>query len=77
MDQIISSCNASADYPKNLIQSSTYEFVSNSYFEKLNEREEYLFATDDRFTTEDKAALEFWELGATGRSTSRKRYNED
>ena len=64
MDQVFRSCNASADYPKNLIQSNIHEFMVLSYFDKLNDREE------DLFSAEDKAALEFWELGAGSKGTS-------
>ena len=43
--------------------SNTYEFVTNSYFDRLNERER----ENDLFFTEDKAALNFWEFADSGK----------
>ena len=65
MEQVIVSCNAAADYPKNLhlIQSSTYDFITNAYFDKLNERK------NDLFHNSDKAALDFWEFGDSAKGT--------
>lgn len=64
MEQVISSCNAAANYPQNLIQSSAYEFVANSYLEKLDEHQR------DLFGAAESAALDFWELSDTSRGTS-------
>lgn len=57
MDQFLASCNAAAEYPKNLIRSNTYAFVAQSYFDKLNELQSELF------NSPEKAALDFWEFG--------------
>lgn len=61
MDQVIVSCNAAADYPKNLIQSNTYEFVLDSYFNQLNDRQ------DDLFHNGDRAVLDLWDFGHSGK----------
>ena len=60
----MTSWDNAADFPKNLIHSNTYEFVTNAYFEQLNEREHNLFHA------EDKAALHFWEFADTGKGES-------
>lgn len=61
MEQVIVSCNAAADYPKNLINSDTYEFVLNSYFDRLDERQH------DLFHNEEKAGLDFWQFRDSGK----------
>ena len=63
MEQIILSCKNAAEYPKNLVHSNTYEFVSNAYFDKLNECELELF------NSKEKAALNFWEFGDAAKGT--------
>lgn len=57
MEQVVNSCKAAADYPKNLIRSNTYEFIARAYFEKLEERQLTLF------NDETRASLEFWDFG--------------
>lgn len=57
MEKLIASCNAAADYPRNLVKSNIYEFVARSYYDKLDEIQ------DDLFHDEDKAVLDFWEFG--------------
>ena len=63
MEQIALSCASATEYPKNLLHSNTYEFVSNAYFDKLNECE------NDLFSSSDKAALNFWEFGDAAKGT--------
>ena len=63
MEQVIASCDSAADFPKNLIKSNTYEFVTTSYSDKLDEREH------DLFGNENSAALYFWEFGDDGIGT--------
>lgn len=62
MNDFVHSCDAAATYPQNLISPNEYQHTLKSYIDDLNLREKYLFGS------EDKAALEFWDLddGATG-----------
>ena len=65
MNDFIQSCNAAATYPKNLISLSEYRGYQHSlqtYVDHLDSRESGLFGS------EDKAALDFWDLndGVTG-----------
>lgn len=56
MDQFIASCNAAPDYPRNIINHNTYEYILRAYTERLNEQERRIFSD------ETKAAQEFWEF---------------
>ncbi len=64
MDRFITSCNASANYPKNLVQHTIYEHTIVSYFQRLNEKEHRLFGD------EAVAALDFWEMDDEGHGGS-------
>jgi hypothetical protein len=68
MNDLINSCNAAATYPKNLIAPGEYQHTLQTYVDHLDLHEGELF------DSEDKAALDFWDLddGATGRC-----YNQD
>ena len=67
MNDFIHSCNAAATYPKNLLSPGEYQHTLQGYVDRLNQREKELFGS------EDKAALDFWDLddGATGDYHSR------
>jgi len=62
MNDLVNSCGAAATYPANLISPSDYQHTLQTYVDHLDKREGELF------DTEDKAALDFWDLdeGATG-----------
>lgn len=69
MNHFINSCNAATTYPKNLISPSEYQHTLQTYVDELNVREEKLFDTDD------KAALDFWDLGDGAASTYYRYWN--
>lgn len=60
-EQLATSCEAAVDYPKNLIRHNTYEHKINTYFERLNEREDRIF------NNKAEAALDFWEFDVHGK----------
>jgi hypothetical protein len=47
MDDLLASCHAAAEFPRNLVYHDTYEHNLNSYEERLCKREEQLFSADE------------------------------
>jgi hypothetical protein len=47
MDDFLASCQAAADFPRNLVYHDTYEHNLTAYEERLGKREEQLFSADE------------------------------
>ena len=60
MDEVTRLLNGSKSYPRNLARSNTIDGSLESYFEKINERQ------DSLFTPEKEADLGFCELSSGG-----------
>ncbi|KAI9866764.1 MAG: hypothetical protein M1813_000706 [Trichoglossum hirsutum] len=56
MESFMKSCDAAAEYPRNLIYHNTYDYNLEAYVKRLDERE------SDLFSIESKASLDFWDF---------------
>ena len=68
--QLVAQCEKALDFPRTLIHDSTYPYILDVYFNRLNEFEDRLFHDERR------AALDFSDLdiGASGLSTYSDRH---
>lgn len=61
MEHLISLCDDSCDYPKNLTYRNNLEYKLVAYYSKITEHRDRLF------TSEKEAALDFWEFDIDGK----------
>ena len=56
MEQLTISCEMSFEYPKNLIHHKICDYITDTYFAQLNERQMSLFQGEKH-----QAFIDFWE----------------
>ena len=56
MDQLMISCEMSFEYPKNMFHHKICDYITDTCYEQLNERQTNLFQGE-----KDQAFIDFWE----------------
>ena len=58
MDELSRLCRTASKYPSNLVNHNVCQYILDSYFQRLNQRQDLLFQNETK-----PAALDFIELG--------------